>query len=172
MDKITDYKDNLSLFLAQYTDSVKLKGIVEAGDDSANDIETALFEIGEDIYLDNAIGAQLDIVGAVFNITRLALETDNDYRARIRAKSALVYSGEPEAIIDILLSTYGATYVHYYPEYPGKYRILTDAVISNQALEAISPAGVGIYNLALIIAEEPTEWFLVDADGNYLVAIQ
>lgn len=183
--KITDYNYNLELFISQFQNSIKLKGIIQAANDSANDIETALFEIKDEFDLDTAIGTQLDIIGIIFNIERMGMD-DTDYRAAIKEKSALAYSGEPESIIEILKATYGATYVEYWPAYPGKYYLITDATVTSKQLEPISPAGVngyvGVYIIDgagnnvldgkgnyLITVIEITQDFILDANGNNLV---
>jgi len=56
IQKIADYNESLSLFLTQFKDSTKLQGIMQAANNSANDIETALWEIRDNFYLDTAIG--------------------------------------------------------------------------------------------------------------------
>ena len=120
--KITDYNYNLDLFLAQFQNSTKLKAVMEKANDQANEIETALFEIKENFYVATAVGAQLDVLGVIFNEDRLG-RTDGEYRAILQIKGALNYSGDPENIIQILKALYGATFVNYRPFYPAKFYV-------------------------------------------------
>ena len=168
IQKIADYDFNLELFLAQYANADKLQGIMKAANKSANDLEQALFEIRDEFYLSTAIGAQLDILGIVFQVDRNGL-SDEDYRQIIFQKAALNFSGEPEAIISILKTIYSATFVIYYPSYPGKYFVQTDGVITTPQIEKISPAGVGVFfgaNLVSAIND-----FIVDAIVRFITAV-
>jgi len=159
--QIPDYTINLELMLEQYKLSTKLRGIIDSANDSADDIETALFEIRDLFYIDTAEGVQLDTIGAVFGINRGG-DTDAVYREKIKTKGSLTASGEPEAIIEILLSLYGATYVTYIPAYPGvpaAYYLMTDASVTIPSLRLFSPAGV----------EPMLVGYLVDQAGNNIV---
>jgi len=158
IQKIADYDVNLSLFLHQFRDSTKLQGIIKAANKSANDIETALFEIRDNFYLDTAIGIQLDILGIIFSEDRLGRD-DNAYRIALKKKASLNYSGEPESIIEVLQSIYEGTFVNYRPYYPAKFYIDSDAIVSNIGLNKISPSGVQGY----------MEQYLLDGLGNYIL---
>lgn len=168
LDKITDYKENLRLFLTQYQDSVKLTSIMSSAYDQANDIETALFEIRDEMDIETAVGTQLDILGRVFNEERLG-RNDDDYRVAIKLKASTIYSGEPEAIIAILKSFFGATSVKYFPNYPGKYYVYTDTELTFEVLKPFSPAGVeGAFGYALVTEDGK---FIVTEDGKKLLAL-
>jgi len=163
------YSDNLELIIAQFQDSEKLKGIIEAGNNKAQDIETAIFEIRSEFDLDVAVGAQLDILGSIFNEDRDG-RSDTDYRQAIQAKGANQFSGEPESIISILLSSYGATFAHYRPFYNAKYYILTDATITAEDLIPISPAGVKpLVEVDYIVDYDGDN--IADYDGNLLTSV-
>lgn len=168
LEKINDYNENLSLFLTQFQDSTKLNGIMTAAYNRANDIETALFEIRDEMGLDNAIGVQLDILGKVFSEDRQG-RNDTNYRLAIQQKASTIYSGEPEALIVILKNIYGATYAYYGPLYPGKYYINTDAAVIGSDILPFSLAGVnGFIGLPL---EDETEDTIVDADGEEILIL-
>jgi hypothetical protein len=159
ISKISDYKINADLLLAQFQDSQKLKGMMQAMGDSRNDLETAIFEIRSEFEIDSAVGDQLDILGSIFAEDREGRD-DTEYRQAIKAKGARQYSGEPESIIEILKASYGATYVHYRPYYDAKYYISTDVDITSEDLIPISPAGVQPF---------VEGYYLVDALGRYIV---
>jgi hypothetical protein len=144
IEQITDYQTRaLRKFLAQYKDSTNLHTIVDGKSEQLNDLEQALFEIRDLIYVDIATGAQLDILGRVWDVSR-AGKNDTEYRDAIYIKISLRISGTLPEIIIILENFYGATYIEYYTKYPAKYFLLTDADISVIELERISPAGVGV----------------------------
>ncbi len=154
LTQIDDYNDKLDLLLAQFQDSENMAGIISASYDKANDMETALFEIRDEMDLDSAVGAQLDILGRVFNLDRDGA-SDDDYRISLKLKASSEYSGEPEAVISIVKSSFGASFVEYFPEYPGKYYIYTDLDdLSYTSLESISPTGVGVQNNVDLITED------------------
>lgn len=158
--ELKNYTDDLSLLISQYQNSEKLKSLIESGQLSTNDIDKALFEIGEEIYLFNAVGVQLDVIGEIFDEQRQG-RTDVLYRQAIQEKAVLSYSGEPESIIEIVQAVFGATYVYYRPAYPGKYYLLTDGNIRSVDLDPVNPVGVS----ALI------ESFLIDTEGNYILDV-
>ncbi len=168
IQKIDDYDVNLSLFLYQFRNSTKLQGIIKAAHKSANDIETALFEIRDNFYLDSAIGIQLDILGIVFQEDRLSRD-DDEYREALKIKGALNYSGEPEAIINIMNTVYGALFADYRPHYPGKFYMFTDAVLPYSKLNQFSPSGVQGYLEQFILDTEGN--YILDANGNYLTCV-
>jgi hypothetical protein len=168
LEKITDYNEKLSLFLTQFQDSTKLNGIMSVVYNRANDIETALFEIRDEMSVDMAIGAQLDILGRIFNEDRQG-RNDTDYRAAIQQKGVTIYSGEPEGIIDILKSIFEASYVYYHTLYPGKYYVVTDLSITEAELNSISPAGIKGGHGYYIIDQEDN--YIIDQEGDYLIAI-
>lgn len=168
LEKITDYNEKLSLFLTQFQDSTKLNGIMTAAYNRANDIETALFEIRDEMGLSTAVGDQLDIIGKIFDEDRLG-RSDSEYRTILQLKASTVYSGEPEAVIEILKSLFEATYVHYHPSYPGKYYVVTDLSITSETINPISPAGVeGAHGFYIIDQEDN---YIIDQEGNYIVGL-
>lgn len=164
--QIIDYDVNLELLQEQYKKSVKLIGIIEADNDQANDLETALFEIRDEYYLDTAVGVQLDVIGDIFGVDREGMN-DNDYREVILLTSSLVGSGEPEFIIQIVKTLFGATFVNYIPAYPtipAAYYLDTDAVMTADELRFYSPAGVEPAFYGYLIYE--TGDFIIDEAGN------
>jgi len=170
MIKIDNYNQFLDLLLYQYTDSTNLRGIITGFLENADDIETALFEIQDEFYLADAVGAQLDILGIIFGVSRNGL-FDALYRKAIQEKAILRYSGEPETIIELMQSIYGATYVQYrLCTTPGKYYLYTDIswVLASQ-LNPISPTGVqGFFEKPIVTGSGA---FLVDATGHLICSV-
>ena len=150
--QITDYSSNLTLILEQYKESDLLKDLIDIMNNQADDLEQALFEIRDEFWLNVAIGNQLDILGGIFGLARKGM-SDSDYRTALIGKAALITSGEPETIITLLKLLYEATYVDYwgsFPVIPAGFYLHTDAEITMQELERISPAGVQPYLIGRI----------------------
>lgn len=168
IQKINDYSVNLDLLLEQYKDSENLKGVIDASNDQADDLETALFEIRDLFYLDTATGVQLDIIGIIFSVLRAGL-SDEDYREVISVRAALITSGEPESIITILKLLFEATFVDYFPAYPAGYALLTDSTININELEVFSPSGVQPYLLESLKFEDDTPIEFENGDLLFIV---
>lgn len=147
IQKIDDYNVNLRLLMEQYKDKEKLKGVLEAINAQADDLETALFEIRDLFWIDTAEGVQLDTIGKIFGVAREG-RNDTDYRNAIKVRASLIASGEPEAIISALKSLFGGTFVIFIPSYPAipaGYYVITDATVTLPELIKFSPAGVQPY---------------------------
>lgn len=169
----TDYSANLALLAAQFAESPNLKGILSRANLSANDIEAALFEIRDNIWIDTAIGEQLDFIGAIIGVAREGL-SDSDYRIQIKLRIGFIFSGEPEAIIRVALELYGGTFVQYIsaaPAVPAMYYLLTDSIITNTQLEAITPAGVLGAKGTGIVSVDGLDDYLVDALGRRIFCV-
>lgn len=119
-----------------------------------------LFELRAGLFLDQAIGVQLDLLGRVYNESRQG-RSDADYRTGIRVKAATVVNGTPDEICVFLKLAFGFTSVAYTPEYPGAFFIEPPSTLTVRDLERISPAGIGAY---------PAD-YLVTCDGEYLTTI-
>ena len=158
MDKIPDYKINLDLIMEQWKKSPNIIGIITASLNRANDMEDAIFEVQELTNLDTATGINLDVLGKPWNEFRES-RSDDDYRVAIKLKKLEFYSGTPEEIISILKASYNASYVTYYPEYPGKYITVSDSTITQEQQDEISMAGV----------TGSKGGYLIDALGNNIV---
>lgn len=168
IEQISDYDSFRDYFLEQWKNSPNLNALVSASMVQANKMELAVFEVRDLMNLNTATGTQLDTIGKVWGVYR---ETSNDdaYRLAIKEKKSRTFSGEPEAIIEILLANYGATSVEYSPEYPAKYRLVSDGYLSQEVLNNISAAGVGAVLGGNII--DALGNFLVDAFGNNIIHV-
>lgn len=124
--------------------STRFKGMLGAQLDQAQDLEGMLFELRSGLFLDQAIGVQLDLLGRVYNETRQG-KSDDDYRTAIRVKAATVVNGTPDEICTFLKLAFGFTSVAYTPEYPGAFFIEPPSTLTIRQLERVSPAGIGAY---------------------------
>ena len=157
MEQITNYDTKtLVLFLSQYLYSEKLRGVIEACNLQANDVEQALFEIRDEYWVDVAVGAQLNVLGIIWVIGRNGL-SDTLYRQKILSKIAVNQSPTVPFLISILKLLYGASYVKYVPNYPAGYYVWTDSSISLEELRVISASGV-----EPVLIKAPADGFTYD----------
>ena len=122
--------------------STRLKGWIAAGLKEADYVEQAMWEIREGLWLKNAIGANLDLLGRVYNVTRQGRD-DATYRTAIQLKAATSVNGTPDEIVRFLALIYDIADVEYTPEYPARYWISGALLPTVAQLSQISPAGVG-----------------------------
>ena len=170
----TDYSTGLSLIISQYKNSTKMKGMIDASYDQADDLETALFEIRDEYYLSTAVGDQLDMIGDIFQVGRDG-DVDVAYRLRIETKASLIASGTPEDIIFILKNLFGATTVTYipgWPSHPGSYYIISDSTITLAQLINYSPAGVKPLILEALRFEDDDSIIEFEGGGNIYIRKQ
>jgi hypothetical protein len=170
IEKKTDQDADLKLMLGQYKNSTNLKKIIASTNQQAQDLEDALFELRDLFYINTAEGVQLDVIGKIFKADRGSLN-DADYRILIKTKASLIGSGEPEFIISIMTSLYGASYVNYTPSYPAGYYISTDVSITVHELEMFSPAGVGVSFLGFLELTTRDGYLTQEDGGRYKIGV-
>jgi len=170
IEQIVDYSAIIDLLAEQYKNSEKIRNVLYAMCHSANDLEDALFEIKSQFWIDTAEGKQLDILGSIFGVKRESGVGDDIYRTEIIFKiDNLFSSGTPEDVINTILNLFGSSYVIYWRDgLPASFNIATDARFSQQALERISPAGVGAHLLCPLLdgSFDP----IVDGEGDTIYA--
>jgi hypothetical protein len=171
--KITDFTTYNKLFIQLFKDKTNFIKIQDILADQVQDIEDAIFEFIDEFNLDNAIGAQLDVIGRWVDISREG-RNDSDYRDIIKTKIVINSgSGEHEIIIELVTGIFGANKVQLL--YLGNANLQVWADISlttdnyKQLLETIM-AGVG---LILVAGSGNPFVFFDDPDGagfSYLIA--
>lgn len=146
--KITDYDVILELLIQQFKDKPNFNGILQALNAQAEDLETAIFEIRDNYWVDTAEGDQLDVLGAIQNESRLG-RNDTAYRAAILARIGVNNgSGEFETIINALINLFGATVAQLKNAGNANLYIWTDLTLVEtdfNKLQSIVAAGVKIY---------------------------
>lgn len=146
--KITDYDYILTYLLQQYKDKPKFKGILQALNTQAENLETAIFELRDNYWISSAEGDQLDVLGAIQNESRLG-RTDTNYRTAILARIGVNNgSGEFETIISALTTLFGATVVQLKNAGNANLYIWTDLSLTSTdftKIQNIVAAGVKIY---------------------------
>ena len=146
----------------------KLNQLLEAIGAQKDDLEAALFSIRSGMYLATAIGAQLDMIGAIFKVGRNGFD-DATYRVAIQKVSSMRSFATPEDIISVLKGVYGASYVTYIPEYPAGCVVFTDIAAPAGVLDALAPAGVQVREPFYIVDYDLNN--IVDYDGNLLYGV-
>ena len=146
----------------------KLNQLLEAVGAQKDDLEAALFGIRSGMYLATAIGAQLDMIGAIFKVGRNGFD-DATYRMAIQKVASMRSFATPEDIISVLKVIYGASYVDYHPEYPAGCVIFTDVIVPAGTLDLLAPAGVQVRAPYFIVDYEGNN--IADYDGNILYGV-
>ena len=128
--------------LSQYTQAVRLLGLISAGCHQADSVEQAMFEIRDGFWIATAVGAQLDVLGNVYGLSRDGMD-DDTYRTELQYLAASWVNGSPEEIMAFLRFITGARDIAYLTDYPAGYALTTnDAAVTVPLLQSISPAGV------------------------------
>jgi len=164
--KITDYDQILDLLIQQYKDKPKFVAILEAMNDQADDLESALFEIRDNYWLSTAEGDQLDVIGEIQGESRQG-RNDTDYRTAIESRIILNNgSGEFETIITAFTDLFGATAVQLQNQGNAILYAWTDITITEyqfNTIVAFLAAGVELY---VITGSTNPFVFYDDPDGT------
>ena len=154
----------VALLVEQYKNSTELQSLLKAMAAASLPLQTSILEIRDRFVLSTASGAELTIIGTVWDEAR-DNDTDDDYRYRINVKISLSISGTLPEIKRVLFVLYEATYVTFVPGYPAGFNIETDATISQENLERLTPAGV--FGLKWPDVDEGN--YIVDANYDFIV---
>ena len=164
--RITNYDAEIfPLMMQQYQNSPNFKSIISMEDAQANNLELALWEIHDNYYLmyqglPSAQGAQLDVIGKIFGVYRQGA-TDSVFLTQIQIRAASQLSGTINDILFTAISIFGSspTGTFYTPNYPAGFALMTTVYIPVAAIQAMAPAGVGVWE----------QGFLIDQNGNPIV---
>jgi photosystem II stability/assembly factor-like uncharacterized protein len=103
LEEINNHGDlAVGLLLEQLKDKEKLEAFLRALVGPAQELEEVAHDLDTEMRLDNAVGAQLDMIGRIVNLQRGSL-SDNDYRTRLRAHIRANRSeGTPDDLLEVL----------------------------------------------------------------------
>lgn len=132
--------------------STRLKGMIGAHLDQGTVLESAFTELRDGIYLSSAIGAQLDLLGHVYNLARLG-RSDDEYRSALQAKAATSVNGTPDEIVTFVRLACGID-AKYTFEGPGSFFLEPETSLTINQLKTISPAGIGAFPTSYAILED------------------
>lgn len=173
VEKITDYKDfNKNPWLIEFFKEHNILGVLEAGDNQFNELETVFYDMFTKLWIDYAEGEQLDVLGVHVGVDRNGL-SDADYRLLIEAKIQInVSSGQPERVISAVRFIYDTNDIEYVPNYPAKVRIYVVGQEYTQAeallILQILPSGVGLILSETMVTEIAEEDILTEASEQIL----
>lgn len=143
----------VSLLIERFKDSKDFQKLINIIAVSAMDLQTTVFEIDDIFVLPTATGAELTIIGNVWDVSRRLdiVETDDEYRAKIEVKTTLTVSGTIPEIKKVLYIFYEASYIDYIKAYPAGFHLLTDANITQLTLNNFIPSGVQVFLAARLL---------------------
>ena len=132
--------------------STRLKAWIAASLSQADDLETALQELRDGLWIRTATGANLDILGRVYGESRSGRD-DIAYRQAIHVRAATVVNGTPDEITTFLELAFGVPGLSIIPQYPAAFYIVDSPATTSQ-LESIAPAGVGAFAVTYLTTVE------------------
>ncbi len=151
----------LALLPGQFSESEALQDLIGAlvGSPAATmgvqELEEVAFQLIDNMWLDNAVGAQLDVIGRHVDQPRETASED-EYRDLLRLKITINTSrGEPERLISILLQLTGASYVYAMDKPPARAVFCCIEIVKTNWLTRVKPAVLG--GVALNIEATSTE---------------
>lgn len=170
--------------LNRFNDAENLRALIDGISKSRDEILLAFKEINEGFGIADAVGIQLDIIGYKFGVFREG-DTDNVFRGRILALGGLKLSGTNNQVIFILkLLGYGTLgekrgdiIIHPMWDHdpalqtePAAYVVVLEdpnniGDVSQQTLEEISAAGVGVSQGWWMLEEGSTEDYILLEDA-------
>lgn len=122
------------LQLYQFTDKVNITTLLSEYLKDLNQIDQDTFDIVGNFSLDLATSIYLDYIGGSLDILRLANESDNSYRKRIKSQILVNNSkGTPNDLLKILSNRTETDNVRLWEHYPVSYVMYTDG--SNYSTE-------------------------------------
>lgn len=165
---ILDYRARmLELLIEQFEDErrAKLHQIIVALAEQCQSAEFAGVDLIKGRYLDNAEGAQLDIIGEIVGEPRQG-KSDEDYRAEIAARIEINRSsGEANTMLDAVQRWTNASVVRLFEQFPAKVLIFTDGTTIPTALaenlKSLAAGGVGIS----VVSNQLSPVFAFDEEG-------
>lgn len=168
VEQINNYSDfNTNPWLIEFFKESNIQSALVSFDLQFNKIEQVFYDMFTKLWLSDATGEQLDIIGVHVGIPRQGL-SDNDYKDLLEVKIQLnISSGEPESLISAVRILYGTNDIEYAPEYPAKVGLYVEnqTYTLNEALLLLEllPAGVGLI-LSEELLTETDEQLLTETD--------
>jgi hypothetical protein len=148
MDQITSYSQfNAPPWLIEKLKGSEVPAALAAVDPQFNDIETAIFGVMVGVWLDTAVGVQLDVLGIHLGLAREG-RADADYRTDLVLQaSILAGAGRVESVISLIRLLFDTDIVEYTPMYPAHFRVWQGGIldISPEKIKPVVPAGVGFH---------------------------
>lgn len=131
-NKINDYGEfNLPPYLIEFFRKAQsINGILDAADEQFNDLETAAFAMFTEVWIADAVGEQLDVLGIHVGLRREGRD-DDSYRTLLILKIFINIAGAtPNAFISAVKNLFGATIVELDFRPPAKVEVLQNGSIN------------------------------------------
>lgn len=143
----------LSRLSRQFSDSPKLRGLVEAIVKPLGDIEVDADDLRNKRWIDTAVGAQLDGIGSIVLESRNG-RNDDDYRDALRFRVFInVSKGTPHDVIHALKYVTKSDDAQYMESWPATVLLYCNGHKVNKALpdsiQDLLPAGVSDVDIAV-----------------------
>jgi len=124
VERIDNHREQaIDRFTSQYFEAEKLRNLTGAFVDRYQGLEDAVQQLLRERWVDDAVGQQLDELGAIVGEPRLN-RRDQVYRPAIRLRIVLNRAGgEPESLIRFVRQAFDADIVAYTEIYPAKVEI-------------------------------------------------
>lgn len=139
-----------------------MKAWIAASLDQGDDLETALQELRDGLWLRTAEGTNLDTLGKVYGELRAGRD-DTTYRQAIQVRAATVVNGTPDEITTFLELAFGTPGLSVIPQYPAAFYI-PDSPATTAQLQTIAPAGVGVFAASFLATVESVSFTTVEGD--------
>lgn len=134
----------LSRLLWQWERSPLLRGMLESYLTVGQELEDSFFQLLSERGINDAIGAQLNVLGDLVGERRLG-RADGKYRAAILSRGLINNSnGNPEELLTILAAATGAAAPALWEHYPGTTMLYAEVGVTPfvaHAMQSASPAG-------------------------------
>lgn len=177
---MTIYDKVVKLLPEQYKSAENLNKVLSIFGDEVDELLTAIAQVKASLYINSAVGIQLDLIGVIIDLKRNAL-TDETYREEIIFKIFQNVSiARVEDLIFILKTVTQATLIVYSDDPPAAYTIYTDGSTINGNLndfmDKVSGGGISV-SVYMGLEETPlvfpllhtTEADLIDNNDNNIV---
>jgi hypothetical protein len=119
--KSTYIADSIALLVEQFKDSPNLISLLTSFVAQLQELDTVVLELYTDRWLESAIGAQLDIIGAIVGEERQG-KSDDDYRDAIKVRIGInLGNGTAEDVIEVVRSFFDDMTVQIVDYYPASF---------------------------------------------------
>jgi hypothetical protein len=140
LEQVTDHEEQAyGLFLEQYAELPRLAALLASYTQEIQELEDAIWAVRIGRFLDNAEGAQLDVIGKLVGEPREG-RADNVYRVLITGKIRVNWSlGRPKDVIEVVRAVQGPENTHRYVSvFPASFEVvfLNDFVESDRGFTA------------------------------------
>ena len=170
MAKLDLFKEVWELALEQYKNAKNFKAFVKAVISTGQGFEDALERLRNWANLDEASGKWLDLLGQILNVKRNPLESDEEYKARLKELSHVETAGTGNYVIEQARIISGDNSPTLFEEQPCIFFVYTPlgSELSREQVQRTAP--VGVLGLSGVALQTTTGQFLTTAKGKKLLA--